>query len=150
MNRLLSATNNTLCDKHEFPIMRNRIGPTFFRGWFISVLCLALSPSGFVIAQIRPAQDSKTQPLHLEGITLNGLHSFLTESWVTVELTVTNPNAEGREGRVVVFYAGRPDAQYARDIWVPGRSTMSTWMLVGPAPEKEAGVRGQESGARGQ
>jgi hypothetical protein len=36
------------------------------------------------------------QPLHLEGITLNGMHSFLTDSWVTVELTVTNPNAWSR------------------------------------------------------
>ena len=83
------------------------------------------------------------QPLHLEGITLNGMHSFLTDSWVTVELTVTNPNAEGRDGRVVVFYAHRPDAQYARDIWVPGKSTLSTWMVVGPAPKKETGVRGR-------
>ena len=51
------------------------------------------------------------------------MHSFLTDSWVTVELTVTNPNAEGRDGRVVVFYAHRPDQQYARDIWVPTRNS---------------------------
>src|SRR5229473_1414 len=81
---------------------------------------------------------------------LNGMHSFLTDSWVTVELTVTNPNAEGREGRVVVFYAHRPDQQYARDIWVPGKSTLSTWMAVGPAPKKESGVRGQRSEVRNQ
>src|SRR5712692_6607489 len=118
-----------------------------FRRSILSALCFLFLSCRFLHAQSQPGMP---QPLHLEGITLNGLHSFLTDSWVTVELIVTNRNAEGRDGRVVVFYAGRPDAQYARDIWVPGRSTMSTWMLVGPGPEKESGVRNQESGVSNQ
>src|SRR4029077_20379564 len=37
-----------------------------------------------------------------------------------------------RKARVVVFYAGRPDVQFGRDVWVPARSTRKTCNLVGP------------------
>ena len=45
-----------------------------------------------------------------------------------------NLNPTGRDGRVVVFYADQKDVQYARDLWIPPRSSLRTWMLVGPAP----------------
>ncbi len=47
------------------------------------------------------AQGEEVRPLRLDGITLNGLHSYFTESWATLEVTVTNPNPGGRDGRVV-------------------------------------------------
>jgi hypothetical protein len=78
-------------------------------------------------------QEQAIRPLRLQGLSFNGLHSTLTDNWVTLELTVTNPNAEGRDARVVVFYADQHDIQYARDVWVPPRSSLMTWMLVGPA-----------------
>src|SRR5262245_37932022 len=91
------------------------------------------------------AEGEEVRPLLLDGITLNGLHSYLTDSWVTLELTVVNPNSMGREGRVVVFYALQPDVQYARDVWIPPRSSLSTWMLVGPAPKVAPSSKSQES-----
>src|SRR5207248_4752277 len=39
-----------------------------------------------------------------------------------------------RRARVLLGYEGQPDAQYGRDAWVPARSTLSSWLLVGPAP----------------
>src|SRR5262249_36831375 len=130
--------------------MRILITQPLFRRCILLALCLGFFSSRSVIAQAEaPAQEGKTVPLYLEAITLNSLHSYLTDSWVTVELTVANPNAESREGRVVIFYASQPDAQFARDIWVPGRSTMSTWLLVGPAPKKESGVESEGSRSPG-
>jgi hypothetical protein len=38
---------------------------------------------------------------------------------------------------VLVFYEGQEDVQYGRDVWVPAHSTLSTWMLVGPAARGE-------------
>jgi len=83
------------------------------------------------------AQEGKISPLYLEGVRLNGLHTFVTDSWVTAEITVVNPNSMGRDCRVVVFYASRPDVQYARDLWVPGKSSLSAWVALGPAPTGE-------------
>src|SRR6476661_5020073 len=101
-------------------MMQRIMNRSFFRGSILPAACVLaiFFSTRLLFAQSPP---SMPQPLHLEGIGLNGLHSFLTDNWVTVELTVTNPNAEGRDGRVVVFYAHRPDQQYARDIWVPGK-----------------------------
>src|SRR5262249_12338014 len=39
-----------------------------------------------------------------------------------------------RDGRVVVFYADQKDVQYARDVWIPPKSSLMTWMMVGPTP----------------
>jgi hypothetical protein len=66
---------------------------------------------------------------------------------VTVELTVTNPNAEGRDGRVVVFYAHRSDQQYARYL---GAGRIYLVDLDGGGPCSQEGTRGQGSGGRKQ
>jgi hypothetical protein len=86
------------------------------------------------------AQEEKRAPLHLEGFQLNGLHTFVTDNWVTAEVTVVNPNPVGHDCRVVLFYASQPDVQYARDVWVPGRSSLSTCLPVGPAPVSKPGL----------
>jgi hypothetical protein len=102
---------------------------TIFRVSFLAIILPFLT-----VLPVR-AEGEEVRPLRLEGVTLNGVHSYLTESWVTMEMTVANPNSTGRDARVVVFYAIQPEVQYARDVWVPPRSTLSTWMLVGPAPK---------------
>jgi hypothetical protein len=67
-----------------------------------------------------------------------GVRPFLSESWGTLQLMLQNPNAQARDARLLVFFAGRPDVQYGRDVWVPARSTLTTWMLIGPAePQAE-------------
>src|SRR5437879_3376150 len=99
------------------------------RGVFLLALILGLASS-----RLSPAQEESVRPLRLDGVALSGAHSALTESWVTVEVTVANPNTVPREARVVLFYANQKDVQYARDVWIPPRSSLMTWMMVGPTP----------------
>jgi hypothetical protein len=84
------------------------------------------------------AQDGEAQPLRLISLSVSGVHSSLTESWGTLELALKNPNASARDGRLLVFFSDQPDVQYGRDVWIPARSTVSTWMLVGPPPQQGA------------
>jgi hypothetical protein len=72
-----------------------------------------------------------------------GVHIFVTDSWGTFDFAITNAGDTDRQARVVVFYEGRADVQYGRDVWVPAHSTLSTWMLVGPPPERN-GSRSRE------
>src|SRR5262249_4793623 len=99
------------------------------RGIFILTLILGLLSN-------RPAraQEDSIRPLRLDGIAVSGADSSLTESWLTVEVTVANPNSTGRDARVVLFHADQPELQYARDVWIPPKSSLMTWMVVGPTP----------------
>src|SRR6266852_5180772 len=113
-------------------IMRIWNSPKYFCS-FLLALSLGVFSSRGLLAQ------EEIRPLRLDGITVNGLHAAVTESWVTLKVTVVNPNATGREGRVVVFYPEQPDVQYARDFWIPAQSSFITWMLVGATPGQPAG-----------
>jgi hypothetical protein len=93
------------------------------------------------IPTLAAAQDEKPDRLLFFGLTLRGVHPSLTEHWGTLELTLANPYATGHDARVLVFYSDQPDVQYGRDVWLPGHSMLSTWMLIGPAPEGEARSR---------
>jgi hypothetical protein len=81
------------------------------------------------------AQDKQEEPLRLVRVALASGRTMLSDSWAPLEIAVNNRAAESRQARVVAFYSGQNDVQYARDIWVPGNSTVTTWMLVGPPPE---------------
>jgi hypothetical protein len=72
--------------------------------------------------------------LKLQAVVLGGTRTSVTESWATLFATVENPATTPRLARVVVFHPARPDVQYARDLWVPGRSSMTAWLPIGPAP----------------
>jgi hypothetical protein len=61
----------------------------------------------------------------------------VTEGWGTLDFELTNWDNADRQARVLVFYEGQPDVQYGRDVWVPARSTLATWMLVGPAAAQQ-------------
>jgi hypothetical protein len=95
-------------------------------------VCAAL---GMALLTGRPvlAADDDTAPLRLGGLTPHGLRIYATESWGSFDFDLTNLTDIDRRARVVVFYQGRPDVEYGRDVWVPARSTLKTWMLVGPA-----------------
>jgi len=71
--------------------------------------------------------------LRLGGVMPGGVSIVATERWQTYDFNVTNRTDTDRLGRLVLFFPGRPDVQYGRDIWVPARSRMNTWLLVGPA-----------------
>ncbi len=95
---------------------------------------------GFVAAVVSSGsgrgQPADNLPLILQGPSPAGARATVTEAWGTVQFTVLNPNATGRDARVAVFYAEAPDVQYSRDVWVPGRSNLTSWLTVGPAPSQ--------------
>lgn len=64
----------------------------------------------------------------------------VTESWGSLRITVANTHDTDKQVRVVAFYPGRPDTQFARDLWVPAKSSVNTWMPIGPADEQKAKI----------
>lgn len=93
---------------------------------------------GLIACPQAPAQDREPTTLRLGGVAPGGVRNYVTTNWGTFDLNLTNLTDTDRQARVLVFYAGRPDQQYGRDVWVPARSTLSTWMLVGPAAGEHA------------
>jgi hypothetical protein len=83
------------------------------------------------------AQAPGPPPLRLEGVTPGGLRVSATERWGTFEFELANLSDVDRLARLVVLYEGRPDVQYSRDLWTPAHSTVSSWMLVGPAVSQQ-------------
>jgi hypothetical protein len=75
--------------------------------------------------------------LRLTGLFPKGVRTTATESWGMFDFELTNLSDTDRQARVLVFYKGQPDVQYGRDVWVPARSTLSSWLLVGPAPRQD-------------
>jgi hypothetical protein len=67
-----------------------------------------------------------------------GVRSSTTESWGSLQFEVTNDSDTDRQARVLAFYNGQPDVQYGRDVWVPARSTLRSWLLTGPAPAQSS------------
>jgi hypothetical protein len=65
-----------------------------------------------------------------------GARLTATESWGGYDFTITNLSDTDRLARVLMYFAGRSDVQYGRDLWVPAHSTLSSWLLVGPAPSQ--------------
>ncbi len=77
------------------------------------------------------AQAQETSP-QLKDLGPAGARSQLTESWGLLGFTLTNPTGQDMEARVLTFYAGAPDRQYGRDVWVPARATLKSWLCIGP------------------
>jgi hypothetical protein len=107
------------------------------RGFRLPLL-VALGLTAF--GTVAPAQDAP-QSLRLEGLVPVGGRSTLTDGWGTLRFTVENRGAEAREARVVVFYPERRDVQFARDVWVPGGARATSWLPVGPPPERPSRMR---------
>jgi hypothetical protein len=69
-----------------------------------------------------------------------GARSTATEAWGSYDVGLTNLTDTDRSARVLLSYDGQPDVQYGRDVWVPARSTLLTWALVGPTPAQKTGT----------
>jgi hypothetical protein len=108
-----------------------RIPAYWFR--FLSILIVGLASVTALHAQV---QGGTEESLRLGGVALSSVHSSVTEGWSLLDLTLVNTGPEAREARVLVFYESRPDVQYGRDAWIPARSSLATWMLLGPAPHQ--------------
>ena len=79
------------------------------------------------------SQQPDRPTLRLEGVLPVGPRASVTESGGTLQFELSNLSDTAREARLVVFYAERSDEQFGRDVWVPPRSTVSSWLTVGPA-----------------
>lgn len=82
------------------------------------------------------ARAADPPTLRVEGVVPFGIRNTATESWGVFACIITNLTDSDRLARVLVFYEGRPEEQYGRDVWVPARATLTTWMLVGKAAEE--------------
>ena len=107
--------------------------------WLFVTVSLVRSP-------VIRAQDERKEELRLSSFSPIDIYPFVGDSWVTWEITLENRSRVGRDARVLVSYADQPHVQYGRDVWVPARSSLSTWILIGPAPKKAS----EESGSVGQ
>lgn len=96
-----------------------------------------------VACSVASAQQRQPAPLRLGGVTPGGVSVAATESWQSFDFNITNTTDDDRLARVCMMYAARPDVQYGRDIWVPARSSMAAWMIVGPAQTKPGETLGE-------
>ncbi len=104
-----------------------------FRAGLFSLLC------GLIVA---PAAAQDPPALRLDGVIGSGMRSSVAEAWGTFDFSITNQSDGDRQARLLFFYEGRPDTpldrvQYGRDVWVPARATLSSWLLTGPVPAEK-------------
>jgi hypothetical protein len=104
-------------------------------------LLIAFAGLGLALlaAPAAPAAEDEAATLRINGIHPGGLRIYVTDAWGSFDFDLTNLTDTDRQARVVVFYQQRPDEEYGRDVWVPARSTVRSWMLVGPAPAETPG-----------
>jgi hypothetical protein len=75
---------------------------------------------------------AQPRTLRLDEFQAGGVRQTVTDSWGICQFGVTNLSDQDRHGRMLMFYKGRPEVQYGRDVWVPAQSRIKSWMLVGP------------------
>ncbi len=80
------------------------------------------------------AQERPSAPLGVRGFGPGGLRASVADRWGAFHFTVTNHTDRDRTARVLLFHRGQPDLQYGRDVWVPARASVASWLLVGPLP----------------
>jgi hypothetical protein len=81
------------------------------------------------------AQTTAPRPPALRSLSPNGVRTHVTEAAGTMGFAVTNPTDRDLELRILTSYAGAPERQYGRDVWVPAHATLSSWFAAGaPGP----------------
>ena len=87
-----------------------------------------------------PAFGQTPEPLRLDGVGPAGTRSSVTESYASFKFIVHNLGPTPRDARVVIHYPEQEGVQYARDVWVPPMSSLTSWVPVGPAPPQSAEI----------
>ncbi len=90
--------------------------------------------SAFTLTLSGLAHAQEASPLRLQGGHPSGARTSVTEAWSTLRFSVVNPSDTPRLARIVAYFKGTSDAQYACDLWVPAKTVSNTWLPVGPAP----------------
>jgi hypothetical protein len=105
-----------------------------------ALLILALL---LLVGRLALAQERGQPPLRLEGMAPGGVRTSATESWGAYDFELINTTEVDRLARVLFFYDGQPDVQYGREVWTPAHSTLTSWLLAGPAaPQQATSTRG--------
>ncbi len=91
---------------------------------------------GFALA----ASGQSDAPLRVAGLSPGGLRISVTERWGEIAFDIRNVSNVPRLARVVAFYEGGEDSEFARDLWVPANSSLTAWMSVGPVPKLGPGA----------
>jgi len=102
--------------------------------------CLANLAISLAFGSVAMAQE-KAEVMRVSGLAPAGGRNSVTESWGTLRFTIENLGDSPREARVLAFYSNRRDVQFGRDIWVPARSQITSWLTIGPAPSYESEMR---------
>jgi hypothetical protein len=110
------------------------IRPRLLAGCLVAALAVLLHLGPRAAAQERSVPDLRLPKLPGLTDTPGSLRDSTTESWSAFSFDLLNLTDQDRQARVVVLYEGQPDVQYGRDVWIPARSLLKSWMLVGPAP----------------
>ncbi|MCI0642438.1 MAG: hypothetical protein L0Y72_31090 [Gemmataceae bacterium] len=84
------------------------------------------------------AQPGEVPTLRLDGLTPAGVRASVTDNLGILAFHITNFTKQDRKARVAVFYKGKADVQYARDVSVPARATVTSWLLIGRAPDSSS------------
>jgi hypothetical protein len=95
-------------------------------------IALALIP---LVVEPARGQD---EPMRLQGLVPGGTRTTLTDAWGLLRAEVVNPGPTGRDARVMVLFPDQPEVQYGRDVWVPARAVLKTWVPVRPAARAAA------------
>src|SRR6266568_3318071 len=121
-----------LLSEQQRLVQLSAIGRGFARGARLVAWVLATLLASVPVA----AQPPKPTTLRLGGVIPGGVGVAATEGWSSYDFDVANYSDTDRLARVIMFYSALPDVQYGRDVWVPARSTIKSWLLAGPAAAK--------------
>jgi len=72
--------------------------------------------------------------VRLQGLLPGGARTTLTDAWGVLGTELVNPGPTDREVRVMILFPDQPAVQFGRDVRIPARSTMKTWVPVRPPP----------------
>ena len=98
-------------------------------------VCLLVGLAVLCCAPTARGQEQPAEPLRVIGLYPEGVRQSVTgDSHTTLRFTLVNSGPSARVARVVVYYIGREDVRFARDVWVPPQASISTLLPVGPAP----------------
>ena len=100
----------------------------------VAVILLLL---GLVVTHSSPcvAQNrSDLTPQVIRSAGSAGIHHYTPGSWGIVAFDVVNPSNEPIDVLITAYFAGKPNLQYGRRLWVPARSKRTSWYPILPPP----------------
>lgn len=95
--------------------------PPFRPGWLLTALAL--------LGATARGQDP---PVRLQGLVPGGTRTTLTDAWGLLRAELINSGPTDRDVRVTVLFPDQPAIQFGRDVHIPARSALQTWVPIRP------------------